>query len=204
MTDRDIMNLALEALESAWLDASMGKGDVYRHNQAITALRERLAQPEQTAPNTLVVAARKVIGEFGTSSEGLQDLYQALKLTPKPERALKDEALLAQPEQELVAWRNAAIRVGEELSSVGPDGYYDMTAEQWLDWAMAQEPRGKNSLEQPEQEPVSHAGIKIWIGDKQVVQHLTQTQLHYAIDPWMLVELTADKCIAALKEKVND
>ena len=45
-----------------------------------------------------------------------------------------------------VAWKNAAIRLGEELSSVGPDGYYNMTAEQWLDWAMDQQPRGKNSL----------------------------------------------------------
>ncbi len=53
-------------------------------------------------------------------------------------------------------------------------------------------------------EPISHAGIKIWIGNKRVVQHLTQTQLHHARDPWMLVELTADKCIAALKEKNND
>ena len=39
--------------------------------------------------------------------------------------------------QEPVAWRNAAIRVGEALSSVGPDGYYDMTAQQWLDWALS-------------------------------------------------------------------
>jgi len=44
---------------------------------------------------------------------------------------------LAQPEQEPVAWRNAAIRVGEDLCSVGPFGYYDMTAEQWLDWALS-------------------------------------------------------------------
>jgi hypothetical protein len=56
--------------------------------------------------------------------------------------------------QESVTWRNAAIRLGEELSSVGPDGYYDMTAKQWLDWAMEQEPRGKNSLVQPAQEPL--------------------------------------------------
>ena len=47
--------------------------------------------------------------------------------------------------QEPVAWKNAAIRLGEELSSVGPDGYYDMNAEQWLTWAMDQQPRGKNS-----------------------------------------------------------
>lgn len=43
----------------------------------------------------------------------------------------------AQPEQEPVAWRNAAIRLGEDLYSVGPDGYYDMTAKQWLDWALS-------------------------------------------------------------------
>ena len=40
-------------------------------------------------------------------------------------------------EQELVSWRNAAIRVGEDLCSVGPFGYYDMTAKQWLDWALS-------------------------------------------------------------------
>ena len=53
-------------------------------------------------------------------------------------------------EKEKQAWRNAAIRVGKELSSVGPDGYYDMNAWQWLDWAM------KNIKKaQPEQEPVA-------------------------------------------------
>ena len=44
---------------------------------------------------------------------------------------------LAQPDQEPEAWRNAAIRVGEDLCSVGPFGYYDMTAKQWLDWALS-------------------------------------------------------------------
>ena len=42
-----------------------------------------------------------------------------------------------EPEQEPVTWRNAAIRVGEDLCSVGPFRYYDMTAEQWLDWALS-------------------------------------------------------------------
>jgi hypothetical protein len=48
---------------------------------------------------------------------------------------LNDE--LAKPEQEPVAWRNAAIRLGEDLYSVGSNGYYDMTAKQWLDWALS-------------------------------------------------------------------
>ena len=34
-------------------------------------------------------------------------------------------------------WHKAAIRLGEELSSVGPDGYYEMDAKEWLDWAMS-------------------------------------------------------------------
>jgi hypothetical protein len=48
-----------------------------------------------------------------------------------------EEAIAKQEQGEPVAWRNAAIRVGEDLCSVGPFGYYDMTAEQWLDWALS-------------------------------------------------------------------
>jgi hypothetical protein len=71
--------------------------------------------------------------------------------------------------QEPVAWRNAAIRLGEELSSVGPDGYYNMTAEQWLDWALEQQPRGKNSLTTPpaaQRQPLTDAEVlHLWAGD---------------------------------------
>ena len=34
-------------------------------------------------------------------------------------------------------WHKAAIRLGEELASVGPVGYYDMDAKEWLDWAIS-------------------------------------------------------------------
>ena len=34
-------------------------------------------------------------------------------------------------------WHKAAIRLGEKLASVGPVGYYDMDAKEWLDWAMS-------------------------------------------------------------------
>jgi hypothetical protein len=47
------------------------------------------------------------------------------------------EVELAKPEQEPVAWQNAAIRLGEDLYFVGPNGYYEMTAKQWLDWALS-------------------------------------------------------------------
>jgi hypothetical protein len=65
---------------------------------------------------------------------------------------------------EPVAWRDAAIRLGEELSSVGPYGYYDMDAKKWLDWAMKQNPRGEHSLPQ-----------RTWVGltddDRVLIKH---------------------------------
>jgi hypothetical protein len=33
-------------------------------------------------------------------------------------------------------WHKAAIRLGEELASVGPVGYYEMDASEWFDWAV--------------------------------------------------------------------
>jgi hypothetical protein len=62
-----------------------------------------------------------------------------------------------------VAWRDAAIRLGEELSSVGPNGYYNMSAKEWLDWAMEQNPRGEHSLPQ-----------RTWVG-------LTEEEMEAAI-----------------------
>jgi hypothetical protein len=32
-------------------------------------------------------------------------------------------------------WKTVALIFGELLSSVGPNGYYNMTADQWLEWA---------------------------------------------------------------------
>ena len=43
----EAMKQALEALENAWLDASMGKGDVSRHTAAITSLRQAIAEAEK-------------------------------------------------------------------------------------------------------------------------------------------------------------
>ena len=76
-------------------------------------------------------------------------------------------AIAEAEKQEPVAWKNAAIRLGEELSSVGPDGYYDMDAKEWLDWAMEQNPRGKHSL--PQRKPLSYEELESlvkWYGEK--------------------------------------
>ena len=45
-------------------------------------------------------------------------------------------------EQENNEWRNVALRFGEELVSIGPCGYDDMTANDWLEWA--KDAYGKN------------------------------------------------------------
>jgi hypothetical protein len=109
----------------------------------------------------------------------LQNVFRARRATPP-----------AQPEQEPVAWKNAAIRLGEELSSVGPDGYYNMTAEQWLDWAMNQQPRGKNSLPQPQRQ---------WVGltDEEILE---VARNHYT--PHQRAEISFVQAIeATLKER---
>jgi hypothetical protein len=65
-------------------------------------------------------------------------------------------------------WRNAAIRVGEDLCSVGPLGYYDMTAEQWLEWALSVVTvHAPPTQPAPVQEPYAWhyknaAGVSVW------------------------------------------
>ena len=34
-------------------------------------------------------------------------------------------------------WKWAALRVGEELASLGPSGYYAMEPDEWRDWCLA-------------------------------------------------------------------
>jgi len=131
---------------------------------AIDAAKEALAQPAQE----LVMAEYKFQSYgYWKDEAGKTHFGTFPPPQPRPWVGLTDDQFsvdkavnaMAQPAQEPVAWRNAAIRLGEELSSVGPDGYYDMTAEQWFDWAMEQEPQGKNSLAQPAQEPVASEKI---------------------------------------------
>ena len=135
MTKDEALKMALEALEADELDmVDDGSGNmVFRKEQAITAIKKALAQPEQT--NT------------------------------RPYYTI-DELNAWADEKEKQAWRNAAIRIGEELSSVGPDGYYDMNAWQWLDWAMENVKKA-----QPKQEPLAWistgpASMIHWTADK--------------------------------------
>ena len=59
-------------------------------------------------------------------------------------------------------WHKAAIRLGEKLASVGPVGYYEMDAKEWLDWAM------------------STVQTRTWVG-------LTEEDLKPICDEWRIV-----------------
>jgi len=39
---------------------------------------------------------------------------------------------------EIDEWRNVAMKIGEKLSSTGPDDYYNFTPQQWFEWADSQ------------------------------------------------------------------
>ena len=153
MTKDEALRLALEALENSVdlvrenaynaeqlygnYPARQGKVRGLKvladdHEKAITAVEAALEAKDEPAP----VAKN----EGGRITWMIEDWPQnCLLYTHLPKQEAKDEP---------VAWRDAAIRLGEELSSVGPDGYYDMDAKEWLDWAMEQNPRGKRSLPQ--------------------------------------------------------
>jgi hypothetical protein len=122
MTDRELMQRALDALEQmakeGWLLHGPEGMDEAQTKciQSLEALRARLAQPEQEPVAQVDYNERgNICWLFG--------------------KQVPDKTLLytAPPQSE---WQNAALRLGEELSTVGPDGYYNMSASEWLDWAM--------------------------------------------------------------------
>ncbi len=122
MSDREAMKLALEALESA-ADNECNFHD-YKH--AADALRKAL---EQKPWDTTDMAHRA----GGLSMEQDEIVPSDYSGVTGDYSGVTGDYM----EQEPVAWRNAAIRLGEDLYSVGPNGYYDMTASQWLDWALS-------------------------------------------------------------------
>lgn len=52
-----------------------------------------------------------------------------------PPAAPPEDARLGVDDAHL-SWRDAALRVGEELATVSPSGYYAMTQVEWRDWAL--------------------------------------------------------------------
>jgi len=93
--------------------------------------------------------AADAIDSWGSyASEYFQVKHDLENDISKAKSAITAIKAALEAKDEPVAWRDAAIRLGEELSSVGPNGYYNMSAKEWLDWAMEQNPRGEHSLPQ--------------------------------------------------------
>ena len=117
---KEALKLALEALEENHEEIVHNWALFEKNKNAIYAIKEALEQPEQ------------VCRDDGRCQYAIDSGAEGMGHCPKGKCVMP-----AQPEQEPVVWRNAAIRVGEDLCSVGPFGYYDMTAQQWLDWALS-------------------------------------------------------------------
>ena len=56
------------------------------------------------------------------------------ELNKKLEELYQKQIIPEEPEEN--EWKSAALRFGEELVSVGPNGYYDFTAGEWFDWVV--------------------------------------------------------------------
>ena len=129
-----------------------------------------------------------------TKDEALRLALEALEahadIGIKSDKAITAIKAALEAKDEPVAWRDAAIRLGEELSSVGPDGYYDMDAKEWLDWAMEQNPRGKHSLPQ-----------RTWVGLTYEDMTKLQKDLYDAKGESVLPTTFAMAVEAKLKEK---
>ena len=122
----EALKLALEALEGyeSCIDGYYAGAVCPQIDKAIDAIEEALAQ-QAVVEHDLAAAYRTELDKLSQRNYELRMENAQLKAQPK------------EPEQEPVVWRNAAIRVGEDLCSVAPFGYYDMTAQQWLDWALS-------------------------------------------------------------------
>ena len=155
MTDREAMKMALNALEFSLpaIEDFGSKEQLTDCHRAIMALYKSLAQPEQKPFKPDWVSYRQGVVDGAAQPEQEEPLPLVdigVDVTPEGTHVVacynRPDAVqemfysqfhpLTKPEQEPDAWRNAAVRLGEDLYSVGPDGYYNMTAKQWLDWAL--------------------------------------------------------------------
>ena len=84
----------------------------------------------------LIAAVRQLDGLLVGKPAGIRyvSLADVLALLTAPAEAQKGATVLGS-DPVCRTWRDAAMRLGEELASDGPVGYYQFTPEQWLTWA---------------------------------------------------------------------
>ena len=115
----------------------------------------------------------------------LQTNYGYSRKTIEALTAIKE--LLAQPEQEPNGYVQTVIEAlyenGDPVSVDAAELLQRITA-------------------QPEQErELAFAGVKVWVGNQWVLRGATREDLHHADDPWTILRLHSEVCIATLKER---
>ena len=111
MTKDEALKLALEALEADELDmVDDGNGNmVFRKEQAITAIKEALAQPKQEPLAWISTGTARMI-HWTADKPAYGDDWVPLYTTPPPCPTCE---ALAQPEQEPVAWEQFYPDIGK-------------------------------------------------------------------------------------------
>jgi hypothetical protein len=66
-------------------------------------------------------------------SEAVEGPQEGQAMSIEQGASVPAERLLGKP---VMDWQEAALRLGEELAGVGPDGYYGFTPAQWFKWAL--------------------------------------------------------------------
>lgn len=101
-------------------------------------------------------------------------------------------------------WKSVALRFGEELVSVGPCGYYNFTAGEWLEWTL-------NECKKEEQEvepsmtncvitgnpPNGYVTWQEWyneLGSKGILHNLRISSIEYEVREWDVVREIMNWC----------
>lgn len=195
----EAMKLALDALEKLvrFESDSWELGSCRIAGQATRALREALAEPRQDQePVAWMHWLHGPVRLFLNKAEAMMELDRLNREYPVDADGRKMRPLVfgdtSPPAQPLPFGVGGGLAAIKTLLSRDPCVHAN-TAIQMIDAILAEQPA--------QHEPVAYAGVKAWVGNKQVIQYLTQTELHYETQPWLLMLRTAEKCIAALKEK---
>ena len=163
-------NEAITAIKAALLSRSDGEAKDEKANDELRRLHDLLGKANALARirankiDELEQRLTKTEAQLGEAVWNYGELKrEQLANQQKTSGSPINTSTALEAKDEPVAWRDAAIRLGEELSSVGPNGYYDMDAKEWLNWAMEQNPRGEHSLPQ-----------RTWVGltDEEIAEAL--------------------------------
>lgn len=156
---------------------------------------------EKTPPSSVEEAYKKVFGCYPQTDvgDGYWEYFQN-----GYKQAQKDYKVGENQEPEDNEWKSVALRFGEELVSVGPCGYYDFTAGEWLEWTL-------NECKKEEQEvepsmtncvitgnpPNGYVTWQEWyneLGSKGILHNLRISSIEYEVREWDVVREIMNWC----------